>query len=317
MLTSATFLSEIQSSKAFEMDARIGSFAYVSLRVENRTQVNIEMLEARVSLLKQAGCIMQSISKDIHSQVVLLEDFVKLHPEQNPIHRKMPVIQVLANGRRRLGVQAICPRDSTMWPSTLPAEVLMAPDVRTDVESDWQLLIVLVQDSEKQQAALVQISEQAVKVEAEDDDDEGGLAGARMPAAEEESPQFPRGRLGNLASKTQNKVHGILLGIRGQAWKKHKDSSVRGHLRSVSGLLAELGRAEYPHLITIAEECKVVMEALLDVVTAEMKYKKDETIANLVPFGKPCDVLARALDKLMPGAVMDSELLVLQVRCGA
>jgi hypothetical protein len=171
-LNSATFKSEIETNATMAADSKIGAFAYITLRLDGRTHVTIDMLETRVKMLRLGAGIIQSSSASGFKQFILLDDLHRTHPQLNPVSMSKPILQLFVNGRRRLGVEMLCPRDaSTLWPSTLPCEVVMSPDVRTEVESDWTLLISYTQEAEKQRAAMAEMSARAV-VKQEDLDDE-------------------------------------------------------------------------------------------------------------------------------------------------
>jgi hypothetical protein len=319
----ATFKAELSADPAMAFESKLGAYAYITLRLDGRIHISIEMLEQRVKVIKMGAGIIDEAASGGFVQCILLEDLRRLHPEINPIAKQMPILQFFVGGRRRLGVRAPCPRRSdTLWQSALPNGVCMSSDVRTDLEADWALLISMSQEAAKLQLAMSQISATAVKQQVCDDpgeeadvgpEDEEALAAGVVAGVPASSVAFPKGRLGNSMGKLQNRIHGYLMELKTEGWRKQlRDATARAQITGAVGLQHELEQAEYPGLMPLCNDFIETLNAIRSLILADAKHQKDESYVNLIPFAVPLGILAAKLAKIQTTATLDVELLILQ-----
>ena len=123
---------------------------------------------------------------------------------------------------------------------------------------------------------------------------------------------FPKGRIGNACKKLYTKVQSLIMGLRTPTWRSVlKESSIRGLRRSSAGCAADLQKGEFSNLIEINDQCMANLEQLLDLCLAEVKFQKDEQIANIVRFKVPLETLVSALHAVSATFTLDAELFVL------
>ena len=99
----------------------------------------MERLLARVDLLLRAATVVPLICSGTHSQVMLLLDF-KEKEAGNPVERQLEIVEMFVSGVRRLGVKIPRPVPSAQEARSGLNDVHISPSVKSDVESDWQLL---------------------------------------------------------------------------------------------------------------------------------------------------------------------------------
>ena len=311
-----------------KQEARVNAWVYLSMRQEGRVQITAAMLKTRLQMLRQACEELPPIWGSKCEATMLLQAFVAHKPEQNPVALNYAIVQLVVDGKKRLGVRWPFPISSDISPARAPG-ACMSPYVVSEVEDDEVLLQELVRKAElamvlpaiggkgdPELSSSCGTGGDTTVRELEGDGAElDGQSGGDNIEASGETVEYPKGRLGNHVQKTNSKLSSMLLILTSPGWQTVlKDATLRSHQRTAAGLGQELIKSEYPTLVCENKKQQEIIAALLELSHAVTAYKKDEKTTNLLIFACPLTALTTAVRATFGRkASLDAELLVYQV----
>lgn len=119
-------------------EGQVIALSYLTLREEGRTQINTQMVEARVLLFKRLQTLLPDIFEKLHYQVTPLEDFFERHMSDlgNPIEKGFEVVQIGVSGMRRLAIRHPVPRAGRLARTGGLGDVRMGDYVMSDTPKD-------------------------------------------------------------------------------------------------------------------------------------------------------------------------------------
>lgn len=121
-------------------EAKATSSAYLSLREEGRAQVSIDQLFKRIEFCDRIAAEWPAVREGVHSQISMLEEHHKAHPDDNPILAGCEIVQIEISGKKRLGVKHSAPLPPSTSQRPAFDNVKMSAALMTDEKSDWYLL---------------------------------------------------------------------------------------------------------------------------------------------------------------------------------
>jgi hypothetical protein len=255
-LQAMQFKVHLESGEDKRCEAAFYAFCFLSLRIEGKVHVTLELLEQRAELLKQAIDVVPALlseSKKAMDAIVLMAAWCASNPDVNPVAMNYPPVQLLLDGQARLGLRVPFPlpqQGGAFRCSGIGQFAGSSTDLFTHCKAECDLLTNFAVEHAAKNAERAASLQNEVKDEQQRDDAKGGVAepvgiGAEgaSPSAEANSPagvddiNWPKGRLGTSCKKAQSKVDAILMGLSTASWRTYvKDQSLRATIRSVAGL---------------------------------------------------------------------------------
>ncbi len=286
--------------------------------------------QARVDILLRGSSVILSLEYHCaHESTMTFDDFIRAFPAANPVTLQLCIVELLVDGRYRFGVRAMVPSPPGMsLPSALPENLqLPSPYIRTDDPNDWVKLLDFAKTANVSKNKKIQDAAAAGECAASTPTKGLSVSGQGSDAGDEDASrevvlatesvkqiEFPRGRLGTTVRRSFDKFVGFLLALTKADWRSAiKEASLRGALRTAAASKLELATSEFPQLADVNDEIVSALIAMVDLILADTRYKKEEQTSNLMRFRQPIMDLSEALLKHQPAASLDAELLVFKV----
>ena len=123
-----------------KQEFKLYSWGFVSLREDGHVHISVDMLERRVQVLRRFLAMYHSCLPHVH--VMPVDVYQRQHPQVNPINQGLPFLQLVLDGKFRLGLEVSAPTPqcfSTFRHSSVD------PRIQIDDDGDISLLNVWAQ----------------------------------------------------------------------------------------------------------------------------------------------------------------------------
>lgn len=330
-MNTASFAKFCESGGEQLEQARLAALAYLTLRSEGRTQQTLEMLDARVSMFKRLATDLADIFDGSHSEVVPIDEYNE-SIMGNPVSKQFKVVQLRLGSDRRLGF-VIPAAAHAKLPRSGIEHVHIGAHIATDKDSDLDQLRKFASealDQQRKHSEAISSSNATPKSHKKlkssrvadlqgcgAEEDTQCDAAASDADGDEEQFVFPKGKYGTAAKKLDGKVGGLISMLRGSSWTTPlRETSMRGLVRQLGGLQAELQKSEFPQLLQKVTSLVLAATEILNLTMALLAVDKDEKLKNIIRLKDPIDSLLLYASGMSPNSKnmvrFDPELMVLQ-----
>lgn len=336
-MNASAFGRWLENDPANRPAAKWATFAFMTLRSEGKTQISIEHLEARVSLLQVSMVELPKMLGAPRYTYMLLEDYCRQNPSTNPLAAGLHIVEMEVGGVKRLGVRVLQPQDHNST-ARYPANVCIASGVVCNHPSDGELLMRVASAAPMPKYEIGPSLAKARKRTLDDDgaDSDPDFAGSQVEGGPASSPgdvgagpapvvrrdaddwhaNLPKGKSGNAVRNAMNKVGGMLTHLSSEQWRSvMRDATLRAALGRAAGLEKELQSTEYVSLIALSSDIVQTCSCFHNAAKMIAGLQRNQSMAACASLVEHLDFLEGQLQKrVSPDKKLDDELVLLRVK---